>query len=150
MITRYSDTGISFAVMVEHPGGRDGGDFVQEHSVGVDDQGRVEYEFQLPDDLHNNCEFGSWSFFDLACTGAGIYLNSSADGAWADRTLKNVVSTLKEQCKKVGIPIPDALSAALDKATELIVYFDGKIIEAGKHLGQAEETDEDEDEDEDE
>lgn len=130
MIVHYSDSAVSFAVLVEHPGGHDGGDFLQEHTVGVDNSGRATYAFELPQDQHNNCSFDNWSYRELAWDTAGVVLDSD-DGVWTDKTLKSVVSVLQLKCKEVGVPIPERLLASLEKATELFVTFEGSDLDAG-------------------
>lgn len=133
MIVKYSDTKIRFAILVEHPAGHDCGDFIQEHTIGIDDSGRVTYDYELPQDQHNQCEFGYWSYRNLA-NEAEVVL-SSEGGVWTNRSLKSIVSVLKQKCESVGVPIPKNLLASLEAATELVVTFDSgpgpRILDAG-------------------
>jgi hypothetical protein len=50
---------------------------------------------------------------------------------WPKSTIDGLLKVLSETCKAIGIRAPETLMAALAKATELVVTFEGKILEAG-------------------
>ena len=48
MINRSSSNVVVFSELVEHPGGSDGGEFEQQHSYGVADDGSLYYSTDFP------------------------------------------------------------------------------------------------------
>jgi hypothetical protein len=75
----------------------------------------------------------------------------SSHKVWPKSTIDKLAEALLNRCKWIGVPAPETLLAALAKATELVVTFDGQILEAGNEGKRADGSDkDDEDKDEDE
>ncbi len=123
--------GVTFVELVEHPGGHDGGEFTQDHTYSLADDGKVYYSTPGPDDQHN--VFGDEDLDD--------YVEVTSKEA-AVQLLETRLAELVQ-----GVAGTTKVLAALRSGAEFVVELPSENEEGDPVDDEDEEDEEDEEED---
>jgi len=107
LLKKLTDRKVVFCELVEHPGGSDGGEFPQYHTVGLADDGSAYYATDLPE-----------SPTDTFC-------DEDVEDYQEVHDLSGAISYVKNSLQGVGIPttVAEQLLEGLAAAEELRLYL---------------------------
>jgi hypothetical protein len=107
MIKETTKNSLTETTLIEHPGGHDGGEFPQDETYTVYDDGSCEYQTEEP---RNSCD----AFSDEE---PGEFINF--------QTRKGIVRHLKALRKKYNLKVLDFLIKKFNRPGKLTIIYDG-------------------------